>query len=57
MRQCTCKKCGCKFYENDSNPNIHYSNPSEVCMTCDVREKTPLGGYFQLPNGEYIKKI
>ena len=56
MRKCKCDICGQEFYENDMNPNIHYSSPSTICRQCETYKNTPYGGYFQLPNGEYIKK-
>jgi hypothetical protein len=30
--------------------------PSTICRLCETYKRTPYGGYFQLPNGEYIKK-
>jgi len=34
MRKVTCKQCGEDFLENDGNPAIHYSTPSDVCTRC-----------------------
>ena len=39
MRKCKCKKCGGEFLEDDSNPNIHYSIPAELCFYCKEGEK------------------
>jgi hypothetical protein len=57
MRKCVCKKCGREFYEDDSNPNIHYSQPANICRTCEAYEKASVGGYIQLPSGEYVRKV
>jgi hypothetical protein len=57
MRKCVCKKCGREFCEDDSNPNIHYSQPANICRTCEAYEKAPVGGYIQLPSGEYVRKV
>ena len=56
MRECTCRKCDKKFYESDSNPAVHYSMPATVCTQCDRWDKTPSGGYVQMPTGEYKRK-
>ena len=56
MRECTCRKCDKKFYESDSNPAVHYSMPATICSECDRWDKTPSGGYVQMPSGEYKRK-
>lgn len=44
MRKCNCKKCGREFYEDDSNPNVHYSNPSKFCsIECESNFDSMLG--------------
>lgn len=57
MRKCICKKCGREFQEDDSNPNIHYSNPAVVCISCEIYSKKKVGEYYQDKNGNYIKKV
>ena len=58
MRKIKCQKCGDEFFENDSNPNIHYSNNiNNMCHWCKVYESRPIGSYVQLKDGSYtIKK-
>lgn len=56
MRQCICKQCGRKFFENDGDPNIHYSIPAELCLHCESFNKLPDGEYYQAADGEYYKK-
>jgi len=56
MRKCICKKCCGVFYENDSNPAVHYSTPATECRACETYRKTPSGNYYQNEKGDYILK-
>jgi len=56
MRSCICKRCQSVFYEDDSNPNVHYSQPSDLCRSCLLWDSTPIGGYVQTRSGEYVQK-
>jgi hypothetical protein len=56
MRTCTCTQCGNKFNEDDSNPNIHYSNPANICPHCDIYNKKSIGEWYQDRDGEYKQK-
>ena len=37
MRKLICKQCKEEFFENDDNPAIHYSTPSEICPRCESK--------------------
>jgi hypothetical protein len=39
MRKIECKNCGKSFLEDDSNPNVHYSSPSDLCPLCEKKYK------------------
>lgn len=56
MREVKCKECGESFTEDDSNPSIHYSNPSEICPNCERFKRVKKGDYYQNADGSYIKK-
>lgn len=48
--------CGSKILENDTNPNVHYSNPQEICWRCKAEEKAPIGAWLQRKDGTYYQK-
>lgn len=56
MRSSKCKICGSKILENDTNPNVHYSNPQEICWRCKAEEKAPIGAWLQRKDGTYYQK-
>ena len=56
MRYITCKQCGSIFSEDDGNPNIHYSTPSTICMSCESKNKAPKGAWLQREDGTYYQK-
>jgi ribosomal protein L40E len=56
MRKTVCKKCGSKIIENDRNPNVHYSNPREICWRCEAEEEAPIGAWLQRKDGSYYRK-
>lgn len=56
MRKCVCEQCGHEFFENDSNPNIHYSMPSKLCFHCEVFNNSKPGDWVQDRDGNYHRK-
>ena len=56
MRKSKCKQCSKDFFEDDTNPNVHYSKPSEICMHCETYNKLKPGQYYQKRDGKYVKK-
>ena len=56
MRECLCLKCHQKFYEDDTNPNIHYSNPSPICERCISFGMGNEEDWFQRKDGSYYQK-
>jgi hypothetical protein len=56
MRECICRQCNHKFYEDDSNPNIHYSNPSTICGHCLNYNSLSVGSWYQTSDGQYHQK-
>ena len=56
MRKIICENCKGEFLEEDSNPNVHYSNPAKICSHCKMVEHKNPGDYYQNTAGEYIKK-
>ena len=36
MRYSICTICGGTIIEDDSNPNVHYSNPDTICWRCKL---------------------
>jgi len=47
MRVSICEKCGSEIQEDDTNPNIHYSEPETLCWRC--KAKTFSGDYAYTP--------
>lgn len=56
MRVTICKQCGNKIIENDNDPNVHYSTPSDICMHCERFNKLKIGDWYQDSEGNYKKK-
>ena len=56
MRVSYCSKCARRILEDDSNPNIHYSNSQTVCDRCIRKEEAPVGTWFQDSKGNYYQK-
>jgi len=51
-----CKQCGKPIIEDTTNPAIHYSTPSEICMHCEIKNNKKRGEWYQDRNGEYRQK-
>lgn len=56
MRNSKCVKCGSQISENDTNPNVHYSNPQTVCDRCIREQSAPAGAWLQDKQGNYYQK-
>jgi len=57
MSYIKCKKCGKDYYEDDSNPNIHYSdNNVQLCGWCKNYESLKVGEWYQDSKGDFIQK-
>lgn len=56
MRECKCTQCGGRFFEDDSNPNIHYSEPAKICNHCIHINRAPTGTWLQRADGSYYQK-
>lgn len=51
-----CKQCGREFHVPAITAAQHYSSPPEICFACEIYNLKRPGDYYQLPNGEYVKK-
>jgi len=56
MRTDSCRKCGHVFYQDDSNPAIHYSDLEGVCPHCRAQERLKPGDWYQDEKGDYHQK-
>lgn len=56
MGQHTCVKCDRKFFISDTNPNLHYSTPSDICERCELQSKLKVGEWYTDKNGEHVQK-
>ena len=56
MRKAICKQCGKEFYEDDGNPAIHYSTPSDLCFHCEIYNEKKTGELYQDRDGNYKRK-
>lgn len=56
MRYSKCVNCGRTISEDDTNPNIHYSNPETVCWRCKTESNISIGSWLQDSNGNYYQK-
>ena len=52
-----CIKCGKQIIRDDTNPNIHYSNPETICFNCKRIEDAKPGDWLQDEQGNYYQKV
>ena len=52
----TCVICGREITEDWSNPAVHYSGGSNICVHCEIRKNAKTGDWLQDKNGNYYQK-